>query len=139
MRFMMIVRATRESEAGGLPDEKMIADMMKFNEEMANAGVMLEGEGLQPSSKGARIRYSGKNRTVTKGPFPENELIAGYWIIQVKSLDEAIEWAKRSPNPMSGESDVELRQIFEASDFGSEFTPELQKREERIREQVGKR
>jgi hypothetical protein len=139
MRYMMIVRATRESESGALPEEKMIADMTKFNEEMAKAGVLIAAEGLHPSSKGVRIKYTGEDRTVLKGPFPDYELIAGYWIINVKSLDEAISWAKRSPNPMHGESFVELRQIFEAADFGSEFTPELRQREKRIREQVGKR
>jgi hypothetical protein len=139
MRFMMIVRAKPESEMGDLPDEKMISDMMKFNEEMAKAGVLIAAEGLHPSSKGVRIKFSGKDRTVVKGPFAANQLIAGYWIIKVNSLDDAISWAKRSPNPMHGESEIELRQIFEAQDFGSEFTPELKKREERIREQVGKR
>jgi hypothetical protein len=138
MRFMMIVRATKESESGGLPDEKMISDMMKYNEELARAGVLVSLDGLHPSSKGVRIRYSGKNRTVVKGPFPDKELIAGFWIIKVNSLDEAIEWAKRAPNPMHVESDIELRQIFEAEDFGTEFTPELKEREERIREQVGR-
>ena len=139
MRFMMIVRAKPESETGDVPDEKMISDMMKFNEEMAKAGVLIAAEGLHPSSKGVRIKFSGKDRTVVKGPFAANQLIAGYWIIKVNSLDDAISWAKRSPNPMHGESEIELRQIFEAADFGSEFTPELQKREERIRELVGKK
>lgn len=136
MRFMMIVRANKESESGAMPEEKMISDMMKFNEEMAKAGVLLAAEGLHPSSKGVRIRFSGKNRAVNNGPFPDKELIAGYWIIQVKSMEEAIEWAKRSPNPMSGDSDIELRQVFEASDFGSEFTPELKKKEESLRLQM---
>jgi hypothetical protein len=138
MRFMMIVRAKPESETGDLPDEKMISDMMKFNEEMAKAGVLIAAEGLQSSSKGVRIKFSGKDRTVVKGPFPANQLIAGYWIIKVNSLDDAISWAKRSPNPMHGESEIELRQIFESEDFGPALTPELKKKEERIREQVGK-
>jgi hypothetical protein len=139
MRFMMIVRATRESETGGLPDEKMISEMMKYNEELAKAGVLVSLDGLHPSSKGVRIRYSGKDRKVIKGPFPDKELIAGFWIIKVKSMDEAIEWAKRAPNPMQVESDIELRQIFEAEDFGSEMTPELKKKEEHIREMVNKK
>jgi hypothetical protein len=136
MRFMMIVRATRESESGAMPEEKMISDMMKYNEEMAKAGVLLAAEGLHPSSKGVRIRFSDKYRIVNNGPFPDRELIAGYWIIQVKSKEEAIEWAKRSPNPMSSDSDIELRQIFEAEDFGSEFTPELREKEESLRLQM---
>jgi hypothetical protein len=139
MRFMMIVRAKPESETGGVPDEKMISDMMKFNEEMAKAGVLLAAEGLHPSSKGVRIKFSGKERTVTKGPFPANQLIAGYWIISADSLDDAISWAKRSPNPMHGESEIEIRQIFETEDFGPEMTPELKKKEEHIREMVTKK
>jgi hypothetical protein len=140
MRYMMIVRAKKESESGALPDEKMISDMMKFNEDMVRAGVLISAEGLHPSSKGVRIKFSGSNRTVVNGPFPNpNELIAGYWIIQVKSKEEAIEWARRSPNPMHGESEIELRQIYEAEDFGPAFTPELKKQEERLREKVGKR
>ncbi len=139
MRVMMIVRATDESESGAMPEQKMIEEMTKFNEEMVKAGVMLAGEGLHPSSRGVRIKYEGKNRTVIKGPFPSDELVAGYWILRVKSLDEAIEWAKRAPNPMSDTSYVEIRQIFEMEDFGEAATPELKQREEKIREQAGKR
>ena len=139
MRFMVIVKATPESEAGIMPDEKLLTDMGKFNEEMANAGVMLSGEGLHPSAKGARIRFSGAKRTVIDGPFSETkELIAGFWIIQVKSREEAIEWMKRCPNPFPGrESEIEIRQVFEAEDFGAEFTPELREQEERVRARIG--
>ena len=137
MRFMMIVKANRDSEAGVMPEEKLIAAMGKYNEELVNAGVLLAGEGLHPSSKGARVRFSGSNRTVVDGPFAESkELVAGFWIFQVKSLEEAIEWVKRSPNPLEGESEIEIRQIFEAEDFGAEFTPELREQEERIRAQA---
>ena len=137
MRFMVIVKATKDSEAGVMPDEKLLADMGKFNEELAKAGVMLAGEGLQPSAKGARVRFSGANRTVIDGPFAETkELIAGFWLWQVKSLDEAIEWVKRCPNPMKGESEIEIRQVFEAEDFGAEFTPELRAQEERVRAEI---
>ena len=138
MRFMVIVKATRDSEAGKLPDQKLLAEMGKFNEELVKAGVMLAGEGLQPSSKGARVRFSGAKRTVTDGPFTETkELIAGFWLWQVKSKEEAIEWVKRCPNPFPGtESDIEIRQVFEAADFGAEFTPELREQEERLRAQV---
>jgi hypothetical protein len=141
MRFMVMVRATRDSEAGVLPDEKLLAEMGKFNEELVKAGVMLAGEGLQPSSKGARVRFSGTKRTVIDGPFAETkELIAGFWLWQVKSKEEAIEWLKRCPNPFpGGESEVELRQVFEADDFGAEFTPELREQEERLRAQVAAR
>ena len=133
MRFMVIVKATKESEAGVLPDPKLLAAMGKYNEEMAKAGVMLAGEGLQPSSKGARVRFTGSKRTVIDGPFAETkELIAGFWIWQVRSLDEAIEWVKRCPNPMDGPSEIEIRQIFEAEDFGEAFTPELREQEARI-------
>ena len=140
MRFMVIVRATKQSEAGILPDEKLLADMGKFNEELAKAGVMLSGEGLQPSSKGARVRFSGEKRTVIDGPFTETkELIAGFWLWQVKSKQEAIEWVKRSPNPFPGmDSEIEIRQVFEAEDFGPEFTPELRAQEERLRAQIAK-
>jgi hypothetical protein len=136
MRFMVIVKATKDSEAGVLPDKKLLADMGKYNEELVKAGVMLAGEGLQASSKGARVRFSGSKRTVIDGPFPETkELIAGYWLFQVKSLEEAIEWVKRCPNPMPNqESEIEIRQVFEADDFGAEFTPELREQEERIRQ-----
>ena len=139
MRFMIIVKATKDSEAGVLPDEKLLTDMGKFNEELVKAGVMLAGEGLQPSSKGARVKFSGSKRTVIDGPFAETkELIAGFWIWQVKSKEEAIEWVKRCPNPMKGESEIEIRQVFEAEDFGAEFTPELREQEERLRAQIGR-
>jgi hypothetical protein len=134
MRFMVIVKATKDSEAGVLPDEKLLAAMGKYNEELVTAGVMLAGEGLQPSSKGARVRFSGANRTVIDGPFTETkELIAGFWLWRVNSKQEAIEWVKRCPNPMPGDSEIEIRQIFEAEDFGAEFTPELREQEERLR------
>ena len=137
MRFMVIVKASPESEAGKMPSEKLLADMGKFNEELVKAGVLLAGEGLHPSSKGVRIRFSGDKRTVIDGPFSETkEPVAGFWLIQVKSKEEAIEWMKRCPNPMEGESEIELRQVFEADDFGAEFTPELREQEERIRAQV---
>ena len=138
MRFMVMVKATKDSEAGVLPDKKLLADMGKFNEELMKAGVMLAGEGLQPSSKGARVRFSGAKRTVIDGPFAETkELVAGFWLWQVKSKEEAIEWVKRCPNPFPGtESEIEIRQVFEAEDFGAEFTPELRAQEERIRAQV---
>jgi hypothetical protein len=138
MRFMVIVKANKESEAGVLPDEKLLADMGKYNEELVKAGVMLAGEGLHPSSKGARVRFSGNKRTVIDGPFSETkELIAGYWLFQVKSLEEAIEWVKRSPNPFpKGDSEIEIRQVFETDDFGAEFTPELRAQEERIIKQA---
>jgi hypothetical protein len=137
MRFMVLVKADKNSEAGVLPDEKLLTEMGKFNEELVKAGVMLAGEGLHPSSKGARIRFSGSQRTVIDGPFAEaKELIAGFWIWQVRSKEEAIEWVKRCPNPMGGESEIEIRQIFEAEDFGAEFTPELREQEERLRAQA---
>ncbi len=138
MRFMVIVKATKDSEAGKLPDQKLLAEMGKFNEELVKAGVMLAGEGLQPSSKGARVRFSGAKRTVTDGPFTETkELIAGFWLWQVKSKEEAIEWVKRCPNPFPGTgSEIEIRQVFEAADFGAEFTPELREQEERLRAQL---
>ena len=133
MRFMVIVKASPESEAGVMPDEAMLTAMGNYNEELAKAGVILAGDGLHPSSKGARVRFSGKQRTVIDGPFAETkELIAGFWIWQCKSLDEAIDWLKRCPNPHPGESEVEIRQIFEAEDFGEEFTPELRAQEDRI-------
>lgn len=138
MRFMVIVKATKDSEAGVLPDEKMLADMGKYNEDLVKAGVMLAGEGLHPSSKGARVIFSGTNRTVVDGPFSETkELVAGFWLFQVKSLDEAIEWVKRCPNPFpTGESEIEIRQVFESEDFGAEFTPELREQEERLGKQM---
>ena len=134
MRFMVIVKADRNTEAGVMPSQELLTAMGKYNEELVNAGVLLAGEGLHPSSRGARVRFSGPNRTVIDGPFAETkELIAGFWIFQVKSLEEAIEWVKRSPNPLEGESEIEIRQVFEAEDFGAEFTPELREQEERIR------
>ena len=137
MRFMVMVRADKFTESGALPDEKLLTDMMKFNEELVKAGVMLAGEGLQPSSKGARVRFSGSKRTVVDGPFAEaKELIAGYWIWQVKSKEEAIEWVKRCPNPMPGESEIEIRQVYEADDFGEAFTPELRETEQRLGAQI---
>jgi hypothetical protein len=138
MRFIVMVKATKDSEAGVLPDAKLLADMGKYNEELVKAGVMLAGEGLQASSKGARVRFSGSKRTVIDGPFPETkELVAGYWLFQVKSLEEAIEWVKRCPNPMPNqESEIEIRQVFEADDFGPEFTPELREQEERLGKQI---
>ena len=139
MRFMVIVKATKDSEAGALPDQKILAKMGKFNEELVKAGIMLAGEGLQPTSKGARVRFSGNKRTVIDGPFTESkELIAGFWLWEVKSLDEAIEWVKRCPNPHPGESEIEIRQVFEAADFGAEFTPELREQEDRLRAQIEK-
>jgi hypothetical protein len=131
---MVIVKADKRSEAGELPDQKLLADMGKYNEELAKAGVLLAAEGLQPTSKGARVRFSGSKRTVIDGPFTETkELIAGFWLIQVKSRDEAIEWVKRCPNPFPGsESEIEIRQVFEAPDFGDEFTPELREVEARV-------
>ncbi|HZF35341.1 MAG TPA: YciI family protein [Candidatus Angelobacter sp.] len=141
MRFMVIVKATKDSEAGVMPDEKLLAEMGKFNEELVKAGVLLAGEGLHPSSKGARVRFSGSKRTVIDGPFAETkELIAGFWLLQVKSKEEVIEWVKRSPNPFPGtESEIEIRQVFEAADFGAEFTPELREQEERLRAQVAEK
>jgi hypothetical protein len=140
MRFMIIVKASKDSEAGVMPSEQLLAEMGKFNEELVKAGVMLAGEGLQSSAKGARVKFSGDKRTVIDGPFAETkELIAGFWIWQVKSKEEAIEWVKRSPNPHSGESEIEIRQVFEAEDFGAEFTPELREQEERLRAQVDQR
>jgi len=139
MRFMIIVKATKDSEAGILPSEKLLAEMGKFNEELVNAGVMLAGEGLQASSKGARVKFSGNKRTVTDGPFAETkELIAGYWLWQVKSKEEAIAWVKRCSN-LAGEGkegEIEIRRVFEAEDFGAEFTPELREQEERLRAQA---
>ena len=133
MRFMVIVKANKDSEAGILPDEKLLTEMGKYNEELAKAGVLLAGDGLQASSKGARVRFAGDKRTVVPGPFPETkDLIAGFWIFQVKSKDEAIEWVKRAPFT---EGDVEIRQIFEAEDFGPALTPELREQEERLRAQ----
>ncbi len=140
MRFMVMVKATQDSEAGVMPDEKLLADMGKFNEELVRAGIMLAGEGLQASSKGARVRFSGAKRTVIDGPFPETkELVAGFWIWKVKSKEEAIAWVKRCPNPMPGDSEIEIRQIFEAEDFGKEFTPEMRAAEEKMRAKIAAR
>ena len=131
MRVMVIIKANEDSEAGVMPSEQLLTEMGAFNEELVKAGVMLDGDGLKPSSAGARVRFSGSQRTVIDGPFAETkELIAGYWIWQVQSLDEAIEWVKRCPNPMDGESEIEIRQVFEADDFGEAFTPELRAQEE---------
>jgi hypothetical protein len=137
MRFMVIVKATKDSEAGILPSTEMLTEMGKYNEELVKAGVMLAGEGLHPSSKGARVRFSGDKRTVIDGPFTETkELIAGFWLWQVKSKEEAIEWVKRCPNPMPGESEIEIRQVFDPADFGDNLTPELKEQEERLRTQA---
>jgi hypothetical protein len=137
MRFMILVKADKNTEAGGLPDEKLLTEMGKYNEELVKAGVLLAGEGLHTSAKGARVKFSGEKRTVIDGPFPETkELIAGFWLWQVKSKEEAIEWVKRCPNPTGAESEIEIRQVFEAEDFGPAFTPELREQEERLRAQV---
>ena len=140
MRFMVIIKATKESEEGALPDPQFMADMGKYNEELIKAGIVLAMDGLHPSSKGARVKFSGKSCTVIDGPFTETkELIAGFWIIQVKSRDEAIEWVKRCPNPMVSESEIEIRQIFDPEDFGEALTPELREREARLVEQMTKK
>jgi hypothetical protein len=138
MRVMVLVKADKRSEAGMMPDEKLLTEMGRFNEELVKAGIMLAGEGLHPSSKGKRVRFSGSNRTVIDGPFAETkELVAGFWIWRVKSMDEAVEWVKRCPNPMPGsEPEIEIRPIFEAEDFGAELTPELREQEERLRAQA---
>src|SRR3954466_3541821 len=137
MRFMVMIKATKDSEAGVMPNEQLLTAMGNFNDQLIKAGVMVAGEGLHPSSKGARVKFSGEKRTVIDGPFTEaKELIAGYWIWQVNSKEEAIEWVKRCPNPMGGESEIEIRQVFEAEDFGAEFTPELREQEERQRAQM---
>jgi hypothetical protein len=136
MKFMILVKATKDSESGALPDEKLLTEMGKYNEELVKAGIMLAGEGLHPSSKGARVQFSGTKRTVMDGPFTETkELVAGFWLWQVKSKEEAIEWVKRCPNPMPGDSEIEIRQIFEPEDFGDAFTPELREQEARLRSQ----
>jgi hypothetical protein len=137
MRFMVMVKATKDSEAGVMPTQELLEAMGKYNEQLAKAGIMLAGDGLQPSSKGARVKFTGKNRTVVDGPFAETkELVAGFWIWQVKSKQEAIEWVKRCPNPMPGDSEIEIRQLFEPEDFGAEFTPELKEQAQRVYEQV---
>lgn len=137
MRFMILLKADKNTEAGVLPDERLLTEMGKYNEELIKAGVMIDGQGLQASSKGARVKFSGDKRTVIDGPFTESkELIAGYWMFQVKSKEEAIEWVKRCPNPLEGEAEIEIRQVFEACDFGEAFTPELREAEERMRAQM---
>jgi hypothetical protein len=139
MRFMILIKANKDTEAGVMPSEQLLADMGKFNEELVKAGIMLSGEGLQPSSKGARVRFSGTKRTVVDGPFAETkELIAGFWVWQCKSKQEAIEWVKRCPNPTGEEAEIEIRQVFEAEDFGAEFTPELREQEDRLRAELEK-
>lgn len=140
MRVMVIVKASRDSEAGEMPSEELLAAMGKYNEELVKAGIMLAGEGLHPSSRGKRVHFSGNKRTVTDGPFTETkELVAGFWLWQVKSMEEAVEWVKRCPNPMKEASDIELRPVFEAEDFGAEFTPELRAQEDRLRAQMAER
>ena len=137
MRFIVMVKATRETEAGVMPDEKMLTEMGRYNEELVKAGVMLAGEGLHPTSRGARVKFSGSRRTVVEGPFGDaKDLIAGFWLWQVKSREEAIEWAKRCPNPTGAEGELEIRQIFEVEDFGAALTPELKAQEERLRAQT---
>ncbi len=139
MRFMVLVKANKDSEAGAMPSEQLFAEMGKYNEELAKAGVLLAAEGLHPSSKGARVKFSGPKRTVIDGPFAETkELIAGFWLFQVRSKEEAIEWVKRCPNPLEGDSEIEIRQVFEAEDFGAELTPELREQEERLGAQMAK-
>lgn len=139
MKVIVMVKATKESEAGVMPSEQLLTDMGNYNEELVKAGIMLAGEGLHPSIKGARVRFSGTNRIVTDGPFTEtNELVAGFWIWRVKSMEEAIAWVKRCPNPMSEDSEIEIRPVFAMEDFGAEFTPELRAQEERIREEAEK-
>jgi hypothetical protein len=138
MRFMILIKADKHSEAGEMPDEKLLTEMGKYNEELVKAGIMLAGEGLHPSSKGARVRFSGDKRTVIDGPFAESkELIAGFWLWQVKSKEEAIEWVKRCPSPMQGDTEIEIRQVFSTEDFGEALTPELREQEERLRAQTG--
>jgi hypothetical protein len=140
MRFLVIVKASKESEAGVMPSSQELAQMGKFNEELVRAGVMLAGEGLRASSQGSRVKFANGKKTVTDGPFSETkELVAGFWIWQVKSKEEAIEWVKRCPNPMPGDSEIEIRQVFEAEDFGAEFTPELRAQEQRLRSQIAKK
>lgn len=137
MRVMVVVKANEDSEAGVMPSEQMLSEMGKYNEELVKAGVMLAGEGLHPSSKGKRVEFSGGKKTVIDGPFTEaKELIAGFWLWQVRSLDEAVEWVKRMPSPHEGQAEVEIRPVFEADDFGEEFTPELREQEERLRKQI---
>jgi hypothetical protein len=138
MRFLVMVKATQDSEAGKMPSTKLLEEMGKFNEELVKAGIMLAGEGLHPSSKGKRVRFDGNTRTVIDGPFAETkELVAGFWIWQVKSMDEAVEWVKRCPNPHAGEGEIEIRPLFEAADFGDEYTPELREADDRLRAKIG--
>jgi hypothetical protein len=140
MRFMILIKANKDTEAGVMPSEQLLTDMGKFNEELVKAGIMLAGEGLHPSSKGARVKFSGDRRNVTDGPFAETkELIAGFWLWRCKSKQEAIDWVKRCPNPTGDEAEIEIRQVFEAEDFGAEFTPELREQEERLRGEIEKR
>ena len=140
MRVIVMVKATKESEAGVMPDEKILTEMGHFNDQLVKAGVMLAGEGLHPTSKGKRVRFSGTRRTVIDGPFAETrELVAGFWLWQVKSMEEAVDWVKRCPNPFPVDSEIEIRQVFEADDFGAEYTPELRAQEERQREAIEKR
>jgi hypothetical protein len=137
MRFMVLVKADKNTEAGVMPSEKLLADMAQYNEELAKAGILLAGEGLHPSAKGARVRFAGARRTVVDGPFKDSkDLICGFWMFQVKSKEEAIEWVKRCPNPVEGETEIEIRQVFEADDLGAEFTPELREAEQRMRDQI---
>jgi hypothetical protein len=137
MRVMVLVKATKDSEAGVMPSTELMAAMGDFNEQLVKAGVMLAGEGLHPSARGKRVQFSGSRRTVVDGPFAETkELVAGFWLWQVKSIDEAVEWVRRCPNPMPGDSEIEIRPLFEAADFGAEFTPELQAQEDRLRAEV---
>ena len=139
MRVMVIVKATKDSEAGIMPGQKLLEDMGKFNEQLVKAGIMLAGDGLKPSSKGKRVKFSGDKRTVVDGPFAETkELIAGYWMWQVRSMEEAVEWVRRCPNPHPGESEIEIRPVFEAEDFGADFTPELRAQEDRLRGEIAK-
>jgi hypothetical protein len=140
MRFMILVKANKDTEAGVLPSEELLTEMGKYNEELVKAGVLLAGEGLHPSSKGARVKFSGEKRTVIEGPFAEaKDLVAGFWLIQVSSKEEAIEWVERCPNPMEGESEIEIRQVFEADDFGPAFTSELREQEARLRAEAEQR
>jgi hypothetical protein len=140
MRVMVIIKGTKTSEAGAMPDEQLLTEMGQYNEELVKAGIMLAGEGLHPSSHGKRVRFSGTKRTVASGPFPEaEELVAGFWLWQVKSMDEAVEWVKRCPNPHNEETEIEIRQVFEAEDFGVELTPELRAQEQRLRDQLAAR
>jgi len=136
MRFMVMIKANSDTENGVMPDEKLLADMGKYNEDLVKAGVMLAGEGFHPSSEGVRVKFDGAKRTVENGPFPMNEVYCGFWLWKVKSRDEAIEWLKKCPNPTGAQATIELRPVFEAEEFGAEFTPELREQEERLRRQI---